>query len=296
MIKVNGKIVDVELFPNAELKVDTDWDLSTEEVLVEFKYFSSSDLIALALVLGHIHQETSKKVKLYVYYMPYSRMDRNQNGNCYSLLHIIDLLTHILYCNDEVFIVEPHSEKTKLLFNYLDPRIAVKVVPLSLTLAKKVMKIYPVDVICYPDKGARERFGDIGSNIPVIYCEKKRDFDTGNIIGLELISSVDLVGKKVMIIDDLCSKGGTFYHTANKLKEAGAAEIYLTVTHMESNVKYGKILIDDQGHNADSPISHIFCTNSMLDERDLVISGRNITVYDLPSLIFSKKLKEVICE
>ena len=99
-----------------------------------------------------------------------------------------------------------------------------------------------------------------------------------------------------MIIDDLCSKGGTFYHTANKLKEAGAAEIYLTVTHMESNVKYGKILIDDQGHNSDSPISHIFCTNSMLDERDLVISGRNITVYDLPSLIFNKKLKEVVCE
>lgn len=36
--------------------------------------------------------------------------------------------------------------------------------------------------------------------------------------------------RNVLIVDDICSRGGTFYHAANALKEAGAKNIYLYVT------------------------------------------------------------------
>ena len=70
---------------------------------------------------------------------------------------------------------------------------------------------------------------------------------------------VDMIaGKNILIIDDICSKGGTFYHSAKRLKEAGAANIYLYVTHCENTIYEGELLKED------SLIKHIFTTNSLL--------------------------------
>jgi ribose-phosphate pyrophosphokinase len=53
----------------------------------------------------------------------------------------------------------------------------------------------------------------------------------------------DLVkGKDILIVDDICSRGGTFYHSAKALKEAGANKIYLYVTHLETTVFDGDLL------------------------------------------------------
>ena len=77
--------------------------------------------------------------------------------------------------------------------------------------------------------------------------------------GLDLMGEVDMIaGRNVLIIDDICSKGGTFYHSAKRLKEAGAANIYLYVTHCESTIYEGELLKED------SLIKHIFTTNSLL--------------------------------
>ena len=46
----------------------------------------------------------------------------------------------------------------------------------------------------------------------------------------------------VLIVDDICSKGGTFYHSAKKLKELGAKNIYLYVSHCENTILEGDLL------------------------------------------------------
>jgi ribose-phosphate pyrophosphokinase len=38
------------------------------------------------------------------------------------------------------------------------------------------------------------------------------------------------------------SRGGTFFHSAKKLKEMGAAEIYLYITHCENTILEGEVL------------------------------------------------------
>ena len=49
-------------------------------------------------------------------------------------------------------------------------------------------------------------------------------------------------GKDVLIIDDICSRGGTFFYAAKALKEAGAKNIYLYVTHCENTILEGELL------------------------------------------------------
>ena len=46
----------------------------------------------------------------------------------------------------------------------------------------------------------------------------------------------------VLIVDDICSKGGTFYHSAKKLKELGADNIYLYITHCENSILEGELI------------------------------------------------------
>ena len=51
-------------------------------------------------------------------------------------------------------------------------------------------------------------------------------------------------GKDVLIVDDICSRGGTFTRTAKALKAAGAKSICLYVTHCENTIEKGDILTD----------------------------------------------------
>ena len=73
---------------------------------------------------------------------------------------------------------------------------------------------------------------------------------------MELVTSKEF---KAIIVDDLCSKGGTFILTASKLREMGATEIYLVVTHCEDTIFSGDILKTDL-------IKKVYTTNSILSK------------------------------
>ena len=89
--------------------------------------------------------------------------------------------------------------------------------------------------------------------------ELYRDWETGEIKGLDLSGEIDqLSGKDILIVDDICSKGGTFYHSALKLKELGAANIYLYVTHCENSIYDGELLKNN------GLIEKIYTTDSIL--------------------------------
>lgn len=296
MIKVEGKEIQITKFPNGELLVDTDYlnSLKSDRFKVEFKWINNEDILSLYFVLGHISRNNLalEGIDLYIYYMPYSRMDRDQNGNCFSLKHLCELLDTVLYSSDAIHIVEPHS--TTSVNEFREPMYVGRVNFIS-PLRDKILEEHPeIDVICYPDKGARDRFQDDKVNLPTIYCEKVRDFNTGQIKGLEIIGELDLQGKNVLILDDLCSKGGTFYHTSKKLKQNGANDIYLGVCHMEKTVKDGEILQQYKPFDEVEPslIKHIYCSDSMLNSESFE-HYTNITVYSMDKFISDSKLEVV---
>ena len=70
----------------------------------------------------------------------------------------------------------------------------------------------------------------------ILSAQKERDFLSGRIKKLTITGEQPNKPFRVMIIDDLCSMGGTFMLSAEKLKEIGATEIYLVVTHCEKTI------------------------------------------------------------
>ena len=306
MIKVNSKEINITKFPNNESLINTDTlnkELENKEIKVDFKFYNNEDILNLLLVLGHIHYVRNEErhiwnnITLTIYYMPYSRMDRNQNGNCFTLLHICELLSCYLTDTDYVNIIEPHSDKTVELLTYSIiygclTKSMVKRINVITPLMNKILSETKIDVICYPDKGAKERFADDEVTLPIVYCEKKRDFDTGKILGLDLVTDIDLNDKNVLILDDLSSAGGTFYYTALKLREYNINEVYLGICHCEETIRKGKIFND--GVNNETPINHIYCLDTMLPPDSQVIKlGKNITVYSTEQFLEKGEFVEV---
>ena len=70
---------------------------------------------------------------------------------------------------------------------------------------------------------------------------KVRDWSTGKILGLELHGASVAEADKVLIIDDICSYGGSAYYTAKHIKDMNPeVRIYFYVTHCENSVLEGK--------------------------------------------------------
>ena len=44
------------------------------------------------------------------------------------------------------------------------------------------------------------------------------------------------------IVDDISSRGGTFYFSAKELKKLGANDIYLYISHCENTILEGEVL------------------------------------------------------
>ena len=65
----------------------------------------------------------------------------------------------------------------------------------------------------------------------------------------------DIKGANVLIVDDICRKGGTAYYAAKNLHSLGVAEVYLYITHCEDVIEQGNILKDDN-------IKEVYTTDS----------------------------------
>lgn len=251
MIRLNDKLIQTATFPNKETKISDFESWILPENVLEFFYREDGDLIHLLFVKSFL-AESAVKCTLLIHYMPYSRMDRKLTGDLFTLKYVCQFINSMNF--DQVCVVEPHSRVTMDLLDRSSP-----VFPVLDWLAqvKLAMAFSENDRIIFPDKGAAARYQDAGLSQVCVF-EKTRNPSTGRIEGMFLKEGDLPVGANCLIIDDLCSKGGTFLAVGSLLKDLGAQRINLLVTHCEETIFAGKLL--DEG----SPISQIYTSNSMM--------------------------------
>lgn len=110
-----------------------------------------------------------------------------------------------------------------------------------------------------PDAGAYKKVFKLASDFeaPLVAAVKFRDLK-GNI---SLNFTGDVKGKNCLIVDDLCSRGGTFIQLAQQLKDAGCEKIFLYITHFEGGCSEYKQTIN----NLRKVIDWVYITNSFRD-------------------------------
>ena len=255
MLILNQQEIITERFPNSETKVrDFDEYIRSDRNILEFKYSDDGDLVRLMFVKWRM-DELHAPCTLVIRYMPYSRMDRKIAGSLFTLQYVCRFINMLHFT--KVAVVEPHSQKT---MDLLERAEAVYPVMDWLPAVMKETGFAGDDCIVFPDRGAVQRYRNSGLNNVCVF-EKNRNPVTGRIEGMALKEGVINPGAKCIIIDDLCSAGGTFFMAGNILRELGAGEVIVVVSHCESAVFDGKLLNDG------SPVSRIFTGDSMMNRQ-----------------------------
>lgn len=256
MIKINGQVFGGETFKNNEAIYKAVDLLFFDKNNVDMYFEDNRDITNLIMAIGYLRSKIPNgAIELYMPYIPYSRMDREINDQIFSLELFANVINSLGFT--KVKVLDPHSIVSENLINNL------VIMPLEHVI-EDIIKKLNVDVIMFPDKGARkkytERYKNICSEHPVIYAEKVRDLENkGRILCSKIVGDedIDLTGKNVLIIDDICVYGNTFKFASMALKEKGVNQVSLWVTHCENVIVDGPLFTE--GH-----IDHVYTTNSII--------------------------------
>lgn len=267
MIQLNEHIIGNDRFPDGTLLMKLPFSPKPSNE-IRWHYENDAELFKLiCLVKAMREMYKGIRIDLFMPYLPNARQDRVKNPeDVFTLKYFCEIINSLEF--DTVFVTDVHSNVGLALLDRVREikpwgHIHNALTKITFMETGDVMheareECYKNLLLFYPDEGAMKRYsGEMG--MPYIFGVKDRDWKTGQIKRLNLAGDVSMIeGKNILIIDDICSKGGTFYYAAQELKEAGAANIYLYVTHCESTIYEGELLKED------SLIKHIFTTNSLL--------------------------------
>lgn len=255
MLAVDGTVVADKTFPdNTPCLLDIPVPHITQKHIdITWCFDNMAEAASLYMLSCHyadIYPDI--KQRLVMPYIPNARMDRvKDDSECFTLKWFARLLAGCVF--DTVSVLDPHSPVSCALIEH------ARCIPVEPLIACAI-EDYAPDIVFYPDTGAAKRYGDFG--VPSAFGNKARDWKSGRLEKLDIIGDVDMDGARVLIVDDITSFGGTFHYASQALKQAGAHDVALYVSHAEKNVFAGKLFTEND-------ISHLYTTDSILARDDV---------------------------
>lgn len=246
---------EIQKFPDGQQNVKVSlrsMAKKEDSVVIESRLNNFMDLELIICATQSLRAMGFEEITLFVPYFLGARSDRNFGSGTNNYLK--DVICPIINMQgyEEVVVVDPHSNCLEMGIKKF--RKFYSLVPLSSAVRECKEGFF----IISPDAGASQRVSDLSQlvNIPVevITCTKVRE--NGKIVKTN-VPAEDLQGRDCIIIDDICSKGGTFIGIAKELKKKGAGNIYLVVSHYEGTAREQDL--------KDAGITKVFTTNSISD-------------------------------
>ncbi|MEM3927768.1 MAG: ribose-phosphate diphosphokinase [Archaeoglobaceae archaeon] len=213
-IGVKLSAVSFKRFPDGELYARVESQESEHVVVCSLN--SNDDFVLLNLLFDAIKGD----VVAVIPYLGYARQDREfLTGEAVSVRVVAKAIEERA---EKVITVNIHSEKAKESFKKL---VDVDAMPL-------IGKSYEGEdvIMISPDKGSAERVKTAAriANCEWDWLEKRRiDEKTVEISP----KKIDVEGKRVVIVDDIISTGGTVIEATKKLYEFGAKSVECACVH-----------------------------------------------------------------
>ena len=257
MILLNDHIVDLnKRFPDGTFAFRISCPkltAHTNSAMVRWHYESEDELAAIYYIVRHLRMHLGvEKVSLALPYVPNARMDRTHHDDeVFTLKYFADFINMLNF--DSVLVLDPHSNVSVALIDRckaLSPEPCIR---------KAMEDINDPDLLMfYPDEGSMKRYSEM-IKAPYAFGIKKRCWETGEITGYDVMHDMSIQDKNVLIVDDICCRGGTFFHAAKELKALGAKHVYAYCTHCEKSIFDGELLTTDF-------VDHVYTTGSIFNK------------------------------
>ena len=232
---------------------------------------ANDNLMEMLLCIDALKRSSAKNITAVIPYFGYARQDRKVvPRTSISAKLVSNLITKA--GADRVVTVDLHAGQIQGFFDI--PVDNLFTTPLFARHIKK--KIKSKNIICVaPDVGGVERTRALGRNLNVglAIIDKRRpkpgQSQVMNVIG-------DVKGKTCIINDDIIDSGGTIINAAKALKQRGAKDVYVYITH-------GVLSGDAVKAIKNSPIKKLVITDTINNENK-VRSAKNIEILSISNL------------
>lgn len=236
MIRVNDEIINIEHFPDGTQRLRINDLVKSRNYNIRWIYEKEEELSTLIYITRHLRNNPwTKSVGLTMDYLPNARMDRIVNmEEVFTLKGFTDVINWLNF--DFVNVLDVHSNVGAALLNNViidSAKVCINDAIRQIELNEKCEAL----VLYFPDAGAYKRYADMFPIYKSCYGEKKRDWNSGKILGLDIkTNGVDLTGKTILMIDDIIAYGGSLYYSSLELKKHNVGKIYAYATHTENSI------------------------------------------------------------
>lgn len=295
MISVNELEVKIEHYPDGTPRINLDvddipdfTDGSTSYMHIRWKYENDSELMYLIMIKKHLDANLADVTYLLTMdYISNGRMDRTKRDcEVFTLKYFCDVINSLNF--SRVFILDAHSNVSVALLNNCINKSPKNFIQKAIdeirneNIEKEVItefsdikngvvsdtyenSVFDESklVLYFPDYSAAKRYSDMFPQFRYCYGEKKRDWDTGKILGIDIrTNGINLENKIVLVLDDLISYGGSIHYGVQELMNYKPEKVYAYATHCENSVldKEKGTLIKDLENNT---VEKLFTTDSL---------------------------------
>jgi len=273
---LKSKLVNssIRTFADGEIYVEINENIRGNSIFIIQSVSSpaNNNLMELLLCIDALKRSSAKNITAVIPYFGYARQDRKVvPRTSISAKLVSNLITKA--GADRVVTVDLHAGQIQGFFDI--PVDNLFATPIFARHAKK--KIKSKNLICVaPDVGGTERARALGKllNLGLAIVDKRRpkpgQSQVMNVIG-------DVKGKTCIIVDDIIDSGGTIVNSAKALKDRGAKDVFVYITHgVLSGEAVKKI--------KNSVIKNLVITDT-IDNNNRTKDAKNIEVLSISSLM-----------
>lgn len=239
-LDINLSPLEIHIFPDGERRIRVLDNVVDQGAVIVQSCSTPADTnyMELFFIADALKRSGAKLVTAVISYLGYQRQDHVfRSGEAVSLQVIAETLEAVGI--NKIIVVDLHSIKIKEV-------IHIPVIHLSALeiFAEKIKKESWIEdaVLVSPDMGGIRRvkiLSEMLNYLPVITINKDRNLQTGEI---SIKGYKGKIAKRAIIVDDMISTGGTIVKAAELLKQKGAKEIFVFVTHAVFSSDAPKIL------------------------------------------------------
>ena len=264
----------IKKFSDEEIFVEVNENVRGQDVYViqSTSKPANDNLVELLVCIDALKRASAKQITAVIPYFGYARQDRKVvPRTSISAKLVSNLITKA--GADRVVTVDLHAGQIQGFFDI--PVDNLFATPIFARHVKKNIK--SKNIVCVaPDVGGTERARALGKilNVGLAIVDKRRpkpgQSQVMNIIG-------EVKGKTCIIVDDIIDSGGTIVNAAKALKDRGAKDVYVYITHgVLSGEAVKKI--------KNSVIKNLVITDT-IDNKNKTKSSKNIEVLSISALM-----------
>ena len=230
--KVLGTI-KMDRFSDGELSPQFEVSIRDKQVFLVISTTTPEQIMKLLLAIDAAKRASAEEIIAVIPYFGYGRQDKKEGPRGAIGAKLMADLLQTAGAN-RIISIDLHSEPIQGFFN-----IPVNMIP-GHAVFSPMIKHLPDDsyyCICSPDAGGVKRagkfYGKFSRRFPdTVQAMLSKNRDKPNSIDrMTLISEGSIVGKNVIIVDDMVDTGGTLIKAAQMLKDKGAAKVVAVITH-----------------------------------------------------------------